>query len=121
MVSRKAKNRYVWYGTSRLSAALQRQHSLGPPDASGKPYILHPSPCTLHPTPSLAPSLSVFFFLSLGAPRMSCTPLGREREFFVDNLLVQIHSIIVRIRWTGLAPWEFEFPLHGLINQGLWC
>jgi len=27
-----------------------------------------------------------------------------EREFFIDNLLVQIHFIIVMIRWTGLAP-----------------
>ena len=34
-----------------------------------------------------------------------------EREFFVDNLLDQIHFIIVMIRWTGLAPWEFEFPI----------
>jgi len=23
---------------------------------------------------------------------------------------VRIHFIIVMIRWTGLAPWEFEFP-----------
>ena len=29
-----------------------------------------------------------------------------EREFFIDNLLVRIHFIIVMIRWTGLAPWE---------------
>ena len=34
-------------------------------------------------------------------------------EFFIDNLLVRIHFIIVMIRWTGLAPWEFEF-LGGL-------
>jgi len=27
-----------------------------------------------------------------------------EREFFIDNLLVRIHFIIVMIRWTGLAP-----------------
>ena len=33
-----------------------------------------------------------------------------EREFFIDNLLVRIHFIIVMIKWTGLAPWEFEFP-----------
>ena len=32
-----------------------------------------------------------------------------ERDFFIDNLLVQIHFIIEMIRWTGLAPWEFEF------------
>ena len=31
-----------------------------------------------------------------------------ERELFIDNLLVRIHLIIVMIRWTGLAPWEFE-------------
>ena len=29
-----------------------------------------------------------------------------EREFFIDNLLVRIHFIIVMIEWTGLAPWE---------------
>jgi len=33
-----------------------------------------------------------------------------EREFFIKNLLVQIHVIIVIIEWTGLAPWEVEFP-----------
>jgi len=36
-----------------------------------------------------------------------------EREFFIDNLLVRIHLIIVMIRWTGLAPWEFKFPFPG--------
>ena len=30
-----------------------------------------------------------------------------DREFFIDNLLVRIHLIIVVIRWTGLAPWKF--------------
>jgi len=34
-----------------------------------------------------------------------------QREFFIDNLLVRIHFISVMIRWTGLAPWEFEFPV----------
>ena len=33
-----------------------------------------------------------------------------ERDFFSDNLLVRIHFIIEMIWWTGLAPWEFEFP-----------
>jgi len=36
-----------------------------------------------------------------------------EREFFIDNLLVRLHSIIVMIRWTGLAPWDFEFHFPG--------
>ena len=31
-----------------------------------------------------------------------------EKEFFIDNLPVRIHFIIVMIRWTGLAPWEFS-------------
>jgi len=39
--------------------------------------------------------------------------LPPETEFFIDNLLVRIHFIIVMIRWTGLAPWEFEFPFPG--------
>jgi len=26
----------------------------------------------------------------------------------IDNLLVRIHFIIVMIRWTGLASWEFD-------------
>ena len=37
----------------------------------------------------------------------------REREFFIDNLLVRIHFIVVMIRWTGLAPREFEFSFPG--------
>ena len=32
VVSRKAKNRYIWYGVTRLPQALQRQYMLGPPD-----------------------------------------------------------------------------------------
>ena len=39
-----------------------------------------------------------------------------EREFFIDNLLVRIHFIIVMIRWTGLAPCEFEFPFPGSLT-----
>jgi len=36
------------------------------------------------------------------------SPHPTQREFFIDNLLVRIHFIIVTIRWTGLAPSEFE-------------
>ena len=36
-----------------------------------------------------------------------------EREFFIDNLLVRIDFVIEMIWWTGLAPWEFEFPFPG--------
>jgi len=41
----------------------------------------------------------------------------RDREFFIDNLLVRIHFIIVMIWWTGLAPWEFEYPFPGSLTS----
>ena len=44
-----------------------------------------------------------------------------EREFFIDNLLVRIHFIIVMIRWTGLAPWEFEFSFSGSLTSTFLC
>jgi len=33
---------------------------------------------------------------------------GPEKDFSIDNLLVRVYFIIMMIRWTGLAPWEFE-------------
>ena len=48
--------------------------------------------------------------LVLGPHRREINPA--EREFFIGNLLVRLHFIIVMIRWTGLAPWEFELPLR---------
>ena len=43
-----------------------------------------------------------------------------EIEFLIDNLLVRVDLIIVMIRWTGLAPSEFEFPfLSSLISTFL--
>ena len=46
------------------------------------------------------------------------TRLGTtEREFFIDNLLVRNHFIVVMIRWTGLAPCEFEFPFPGSLTS----
>jgi len=34
---------------------------------------------------------------------------ARPLRVLIDNLLVRIHFIIVMIRWTGLAPWEFHY------------
>jgi len=42
-----------------------------------------------------------------------------QREFFIDNLLVQIHFIIVMIRWTGLAPWEIRHLLPNHVSGQL--
>ena len=42
---------------------------------------------------------------------------GRGREFFIDNLLARIPFIIEMIWWTGLAPWEFEFPFPGSLKS----
>ena len=36
---------------------------------------------------------------------------------FVLHLRVRIHFIIVMIRWTGLAPWEFGFPFPGSLTS----
>ena len=41
----------------------------------------------------------------------------REREFFIDNLQVRINSIIVMVKWTGLAPWGFEYPFPGSLTS----
>ena len=43
--------------------------------------------------------------------------MSSQREFFIDNLLVRIHFFIVMIRWTGLAPWEFEFLFSGSLTS----
>ena len=43
--------------------------------------------------------------------------IPREREFSIDNLLIRHHVIIVIIRWTGLAPWEFEFPFPSSLTS----
>ena len=40
-----------------------------------------------------------------------------ERVFFIENLLVRIHSIVVMIRWTGLALWAFEFSFPGSLTS----
>ena len=75
------------------------------------------SPCRATPLHSFAmdeesPIATVAF-------GFDCTQV--QREFFIDNLLVRIHFIIAIIRWTGLAPWEFEFPFPGsLTSTFLW-
>jgi len=46
-----------------------------------------------------------------------CSCKSREREFFIDNLLLRIHFIIVIIRWTGLATWEFDFFFPGGLSS----
>ena len=48
-----------------------------------------------------------------GAFNPSEGDLLQETNFFIDNLLVRIHLIVVMISWTGLAPWAFEFPFPG--------
>jgi len=50
---------------------------------------------------------------------MSSRRAGYEREFFIDNLVVRIHFIIVMVGLTGLAPWEFAFPFPGSLAYTL--
>ena len=58
---------------------------------------------------------------AMGSPEVGpgerCPVSGWEREFFIDNLLVRNHFIIVMIRWTGLASWQFEFPFTGSLTS----
>ena len=44
---------------------------------------------------------------------------AEAREFCIDDLLVRIHLIIVMMRWTGLAPREFEFPFPTGVEGGV--
>ena len=45
-----------------------------------------------------------------------------ERELLIGNQLARIHFIIEVIWWTGLAPWEFQFPFPGsLTSTSLAC
>ena len=44
-------------------------------------------------------------------------PPGLSPKRVIDNLLVRIHFIIAMIRWTGLAPWGFEFPFPGSLTS----
>ena len=37
----------------------------------------------------------------------------QDTNFFIDDLLVRMHSVIEMIWWTGLAPWELEFSFPG--------
>jgi len=65
---------------------------------------------------------------SRGISRFACPPplrssppishfRRRKRELFIDNLLVRVHFIILMIRWTGLAPYKFEFPFPGSLTS----
>ena len=55
------------------------------------------------------------------APANASSPPTRRRYryFFIGNLLVRIHCIIVMIRWTGLAPWvSRRTPAKGFSRVG---
>jgi len=71
----------------------------GPADAAGAVQAPQQGDAQLHPR--------LHFDRERGRPRYP------ERVFSIDNLLVRIHLIVEMIWWTGLAPWEFEFPFSG--------
>ena len=64
-----------------------------------KPHALHPKPSRL-------------FF----PPREMSYGSGGVEIVFIDYLLVRIHFIIVMIRWTGLALWQFECLFPGSLT-----
>ena len=71
--------------------------------------------CLVGTRTRLYPAAASLTAAALPIPELA--PCIREREFFIDNLLVRVHVIIVMIRWTGLAPWEFEFPFPGSLTS----
>ena len=72
-----------------------------------KPLTLNPKPETRNPKPETRNRGGAI------RPGGLARYPAREREFFIDNLLVQIHLIIEMIWWTGRASWKFEFLLPG--------
>jgi len=56
--------------------------------------------------PSSSPRAMASSSASTSSPIATVTTLP-ERDFFIDNLLVRIHSIIEMIWWNGLAPSKF--------------
>ena len=77
--------------------------------------------CVLYVRNAVLPTPFTFFAEHLRrrkeneASEMLYTPHPSEREFFIDNLLLWIHYIIVMKRWTGPAPCDFDFPFPGIL------
>jgi len=65
-------------------------------------YSLYRSWKVLEPGGGLVFEAHRLVYHSGGGPRKHSTP--RRGQFFIDNLLVRTHYIIVMIKWTGLAP-----------------
>ena len=45
------------------------------------------------------------------------TAAGKNLIAGYEPLEVDVRLIIVTIRWTGLAPWEFESPFPGSVTS----
>ena len=84
-----------------------------PQTPNPKPQTPNPKPQTPNPKPQDQHFGIKHSFLASTQRSTSRT----ERELFIDNLLVRIPFIIVMIRWTGLAPWEFESPFPGSLTS----
>jgi len=93
----------------RLTDALEDEH-----EALSRPMQVHAPPPHSHSLthslsrspPPVRPQVASPSPPANGAPPPSRNG-NRERDFFIDNLLVRIYYIIEMIEWTGLAPWEF--------------
>ena len=55
--------------------------------------------------------------LSLARSPLSFSPLTLSRRFEESSFLTTHRLIIVMIVWTGLAPWDFEFPFSGSLTS----
>ena len=99
---------------------MQRTNSLPARVTSLAPHTLTPTHQTVHHT--------LWKFSSTPDSRRcwkDCAPGGvglvflvlfecvMRKSFLLTTYWSENHFIIVMIRWTGLAPWEFEFPIPG--------
>ena len=80
------------------------------------PHTTHYKLRTIHHTLLATYSALHTGHSALHYPTLRCC---KERQFFVDNLMVPIHFIIEMIWWTSLAPWEFEFSFLGSLHLPL--
>ena len=102
----------IWY-QQRASNAKSRRFST----RNAEPEI-RPETAAMPRVRSTSLLLVLFIFVfALFGVQLFAGVQPQEREFFIDNLLVRVHFIIVMIRWTGLAPWEFELPFPGSLTS----
>ena len=105
-------------GSALVPSCFQKRP--GPDSGPGFRYSSN-VPLPLPPQcPRVSPSMRPHPLLAPMCPPPPCA-IRWGRDFVIDNLLVRIHYIIMMIKWTGLAPWEFELPFPCSLTSTFLC